>query len=498
MKFSCRRLFLWILPLMLCVTFAMAEETLTCSESVCAVGDTVHFTLKAEEGATTCIYRMQRNGKQIFESPKADSHFEGAWRPDSAGSYVFSAEITYKDKHKSTAECAFEVENLPEDSVLEEEVSPIYSQKDGTWAQVAYRKSDLETSGCAIFTLSHALHALGFTGEETEPATLAKTYAHCLVVGGTNNGRLVREAAEAFGFATEKNLIKNKTKIVELLQDGSVFSFSVVTGHIALVRGLSADGKKVLIYDSAPTATFERMKKSKLYHLNSNGEMRPVSDLSDIPGAIYYFETQHYGGLEYYLDLSYVANRGIRLIQPYWLHLNQEGLKTPVELVTFGTVESIIEVDGVKQTVCTRDLTWQTDGCEMQAAYIPGKKAVNLRDAEGKRLARLSGCTVLPVLSISEEKICVRYEGSRGYLARGDAELVAIDEGSAPVAVLTLNGSTTGKAKIKARYTPAGSIATYWTVGTRVAIVGEEEDYFMVEADGKRYWIQKEYLTMEE
>ena len=36
-------------------------------------------------------------------------------------------------------------------------LSPVYSQRDGWWENVPYRKSNLSHSGCAIFTLSHAL-----------------------------------------------------------------------------------------------------------------------------------------------------------------------------------------------------------------------------------------------------------------------------------------------------------------------------------------------------
>ena len=38
--------------------------------------------------------------------------------------------------------------------------------------------------------------------------------------------------------------------------------------------------------------------------------------MEDLPGARWYFETDDYGGLEYWLRLSYVARRGARLIQP--------------------------------------------------------------------------------------------------------------------------------------------------------------------------------------
>ena len=35
-----------------------------------------------------------------------------------------------------------------------------------------------------------------------------------------------------------------------------------------------------------------------------------------MPGARWFFETDEYGGLEYWLPMEYVAKRGVRLIQP--------------------------------------------------------------------------------------------------------------------------------------------------------------------------------------
>ena len=41
-----------------------------------------------------------------------------------------------------------------------------------------------------------------------------------------------------------------------------------------------------------------------------------IASLWDVPGARYYPETDQFSGMEYYLDLGYVAGRGMRVIAP--------------------------------------------------------------------------------------------------------------------------------------------------------------------------------------
>ena len=192
----------------------------------------------------------------------------------------------------------------------------VYSQKDGWWLDKAYRKSTLDQSGCAIFTLSHALRRMGRAGGDTLPESLAKTFALCLTPDGTNNERLIREASEAFGFKTQSALLTDAKEIKKLLEGGALFSFSIARGHIALATGISANGTMVRVTDSAPFATFDRIVNDSLYYQTRSGGFRAAVRMEDLPGARWYFETDDYGGLEYWLRLSYVARRGARLIQP--------------------------------------------------------------------------------------------------------------------------------------------------------------------------------------
>ena len=96
-----------------------------------------------------------------------------------------------------------------------------------------------------------------------------------------------------------------------------MFSFGIVQGHIALIDRLSADGKMCHVIDSAPSATFERIQGETPYRYDEkSGKYLPLSSPTDIPGLLYYVDTEGYNGAEYWLSLNYVAERGVRLIQP--------------------------------------------------------------------------------------------------------------------------------------------------------------------------------------
>ncbi len=191
----------------------------------------------------------------------------------------------------------------------------LHSQSCGYWQDKPYGRTNLQQSGCAIFALSHALQCLGFQGEETTPEYLAAHYAASLREGGTVNSYLVGHAADDLGFKTRYDLYDSLPAIREKLQEGAVFSFAVVSGHIAMVAGQSQDGTMFRIIDSAPSATWERIQNARLYMQTADGGFAPMESLRDVPGLRYYIETGCFGGAEYWLEADYVARRGVRLIQ---------------------------------------------------------------------------------------------------------------------------------------------------------------------------------------
>lgn len=190
----------------------------------------------------------------------------------------------------------------------------LYSQFSGRWKDEKYGVSTLEHSGCAIFALAHALEWLGIDGDNALPPALAKKYAFCLRDGGTINSTLIGNAGDDFGFKTRYDLYTDVRTIRSRLDEGAVFSFAVVNGHIALVVEKSEDGSMMRIIDSAPSATWERIKGAQLYR-QEDGEFIPIQSLKELEHIRYYVENNAFGGTTYWLEDSYVARRGVRLIQ---------------------------------------------------------------------------------------------------------------------------------------------------------------------------------------
>ena len=275
------------------------------SADTLAVGDVLDITVTAWT-AHQCRYELTG---PVPAASEPGGHFSAAWRPRQAGDYALTVTVTDEAGRSESQTRALTV--TAGDAAAE----ALYSQKDGWWLDKPYRHSTLDQSGCAIFTLSHALNRMGKTGAETTPESLARAFALCLTPDGTNNERLIREAAAAFGFGTQSALIKDEKQLRAHLRDGDMFSFSIARGHIALAFGVSEDGTMVRVADSAPLATFERIVNDSLYYRLRSGSFRAATRMDDLPGARWYFETDDYGGMEYWLRTAYVAKRGGRLIE---------------------------------------------------------------------------------------------------------------------------------------------------------------------------------------
>lgn len=282
---------------------------LTLSADALALGGVLDVTMQHAQD-TQCLYNLYRDDELVLKDwPVANDSV--SYRPRESGAYRLEAIVlSAQGEELIRCEKRFAVSGdapAADDAVL-------YSQKDGWWLDKKYGRSNLDQSGCAIFTLSAALRLLGFGGEATGAQILAETYPMYLTESGTVTENLLAAVSRDFGFTAGKEKLKDGAEIAQRFDEGAVFSFSVASGHIALAAGMSEDGTKVRILDSAPSATFERIENASLYVPDGEGGFRAVESLWEIPGAKYYFETNEFGGLEYYLDLDYVARRGVRMI----------------------------------------------------------------------------------------------------------------------------------------------------------------------------------------
>lgn len=275
------------------------------------LGQELDVTLSCKEGAV-CRIRIDRDGKTVMKERALTSRVF-SYRPREAGHYQMELIVSEPDGGTIGREIRFTVDDK---RMAMDDGFVLYSQKDGWWLDKKYSRSNLDQSGCALFALSHAMQLLGKANEKSDPAVLGKDYAAYLAESGTVTSNLLAAASRNFGFRIEKDKIGDSQRIAQLFGEGAVFSFAIVNGHIALAAGLSEDGTKVRVIDSAPSATMERIENASMYLPDAVGGWKAITSLWDVPGARYYPETDQFSGMEYYLDLSYVASRGVRLIAP--------------------------------------------------------------------------------------------------------------------------------------------------------------------------------------
>ena len=491
MKMKIGRLAAVLAALLMLTAAALAETEVTLSPESARVGEAVEIRVSADAGASSVVYSVRCGEKTVFDSEK-DVHFSAAFRPRQEGDYTVSVRVLYPGDREETARAEITVAGTAETPMGPDTV---YSQKDGSWKDKKYGKSELEKAGCAIFTLSHALQRMGWTADDVRPEALAVTYAGCYTQGGTANARLLYRAAEVYGYTTSKELLQSEKAIRAGLLSGDYYSFSIVTGHIALACGIDSAGKKVKIVDSAPGATFERIKKGKIYYA-ADGGYREAKDPGEIPGILYYPETGTWGGAEYYMDLSYVARRGARLIRPGWMFMRTDAGRTGVTPEETGTVFCVVTAGGKNVEVPTRELSWTRDGSAGKLAFVNRKTAAKLLDGAGKKIGAAEPCAVVPVLEAEDDRYLVMVNGKRGYLKAADAELLE-PAAETKTGKISVNGSTSGRATVKMRFGPSGKdkVMANWKTGTRVAIVDRKDGFYQVEAKGLRLWVQEDYVT---
>ena len=490
-----------LLFLMLC-TAAAAEVRITFTPENPKMGEYVDVTVTPDrEGAKTVRYSLSTGSGSVFKG-EDDKHFTASFRPREEATYTLSVTVVYGKKDEETASVTIPVSGKAPDQAGRD---VLYSQKDGWWHNKVYSKThkrSVEKAGCAIFTLSHALQRMGFEGEELQPDKLATRYSRMYIANrGTDNERLLATAGEDFGFETHQDLIESPKELVTWFRRGCYFSFMIVNGHIALADGLSEDGTKVHIVDSAPGATYERIKNGVIYYMKEDGTFEEAATPEAIPGCRYFFETQEYGGLEYWLDISYCAKQGMRPIRAAWLKLGE----TPVKEFEYaGALITKVTTTGDAQRVKTRDLQWTTLGSEKpQLVIVTKKKGATYQDGAGKKKDGFNKAlpygTMLIALEITDKSVYVAHKGTFGYVARDAVDVLDVSTDDFQTGLVSINGRTAGTAPVNVRRDPSakGKTIGEWKPGTPVAVAAKDGEFYLVEGKGLRGWVQNKFLTLE-
>ena len=499
--------FLCLAVMLLIMTWgsALAEAKLTFTPQEPMVGEYVDVTVVPDRDAVSVRYELSTPSGVVYKSRAKDlsAHFTASFRPREETVYTLTAVIVYGKNDTESVSVT-----IPVSGTAPVQAGPdvVYSQKDGWWHKVMYKgKESLEKGGCAIFTLSHLLQRLGNTGEGLQPGILAAKNSRFYVKGGTDNGGLITKAAADYGFITESELIETEHEIAASLRRGDMFSFSIVTGHIAMADGISEDGTKVHIVDSATGATFERKDRWKtkghIYYQEEDGSFTEAMTADQLPGIRWFFETGEYSGMEYWMDLHYCAHQGMRLVRLPWLKADTGSDLQPVTLEYAGALVCKINTGSDSIRVPSKDVVWTTDGADGPRIAVITKKGTKLLDGSGAPLAwssnPLSPGTMFSVLSVEDDFVYIYWKGFFCYIARRNVDLLPVMRESFSTGIVSMNGKTAGTAKVTVRNTPKnnGLRVTEWTIGTPVAVVETGKDYTLVEGKGFRGWIQNKYLT---
>ena len=487
---------------------ACAEVKLAVSPEKPRKGDYVDVTVTPErEGYTEIRYELSTPDGVVYKydskKEKPSAHLTASFRPREEAVYTLTATVVYGKKDTESASVTVPVSGV---APVQAGADVVYSQKDGWWHRKMYSKKynrSLEKAGCAIFTLSHALQRLGVESEDVLPDRLGEKYSGMYIEGrGTDNERLLATACERFGFQTHQDLVESEQELTTWFRLDSRFSFSIVIGHIAYADRLSEDGTKAHIIDSAPGATYERIKNALPYVQQEDGSFKEAASPEDIPGCRWFFETGEYGGLEYWLDISYCAKKGMRPVRNAWLSLNG----APVTETEYaGALVSKVTISGSEsQRVSTKDLSWNTAGAESpQIALVTGKKGATLLDGNGKKKEGISKPlgygSMAFVLEVTDKHLFIAWKDSFGYIKRSDAELLPASTEDYLTGLVSLNGKTAGTSPVTVRKEASGKSKSIgeWKPGTPVAVLSKSGDFYLVEGKGLRGWIQSKYITLE-
>ena len=494
---------------------ALAEITITVAPEQPRVGDYVDVTVTPERADPREIRWELLYGEEPSIAYKPENkgedtkkHLTASFRPRQEGTCTLRVTCVYGKEDSETAEIELRVAGTAPE---QEGPDVVYSQKDGWWYRKWYSKAykrDLQKSACAFFTLSHALQRMGYADESVAPEQLAKVYSGYYVEGrGTYNKGLVAKAAEDYDFQTLKDKDELTAKeLADLLRRGDMFSFHIVSGHVALLDGISEDGTKVHVVDSAPGATMDPKRNGgAVYYLNEDGTFTQAETPADIPGIRWFFETNEYGGASYWMDLDYCAGCRMYLIRMQWLKAGtEEGMKGVS-----------VEYAGAAVTKVTRDRkSWRVPTAQLElggtnpaapkVAIVTAQKGTYLKDGDGKRVKNVSVIKrnyMALLLSSEGETYYAYWDGSFGYIDAKDVTVLEpLAEGTYQTALIAINGKTNGGSSVTVHLNPQKTSTglAMWSTGTPVALIEKQDVWYLAEGKGMRGWVHEKYILLDQ
>ena len=480
---------------------AAGETSVSFTPAFPRAGDCVDITVSTDGGSVKGVrYRLTLDGEKVFTGRKPVSRSAVSFRPRKEGIYTLEVTVLLSGNRTEAASVSIPVSGS---APVQRGGDVVYSQMDGWWRRDLYSASHthtLESSGCAIFTLSHALQRMGMDGDEMLPDWLASAFGQYYSEGlGARSEALITQAGLRFGFQTAHRLVRAEDEIVSFLQRGDLFCLGIVSRHVVLADGVDAENRKVHIVDSYPEATFSKLGRTPAYILLEDGTWQTVRSAEELPGIRWFFETSHFGGACYWLDLDTCAARGLRLIRRPWLTLADGNTEISVSADWFGTAQSSVTVSGKKETVSTAGLRWFCEGADAPTlAVVTQEKSAKLfqRNGDVWNLKPVPWGNVLCALRADEERVYVYWRGNFCYVKRSDVELTGVPDRAYPSAVVTAEGKRTDAVVRSYREADESSAAAAeWPVGTEVVILDRMNGFCFAEGLGCRGWIPETGLS---
>ena len=296
---------------------ALGEVSVSFTPATPRVGEYVDVTVTTDAGLVKGVrYVLSLDGKTVGRNNRNEKYLTAAFRPRKEGIYTLEITVTEGGNRTETASVIIPVSGM---APIQRGKDVLYSQMDGWWRDEVYSETHvhtLETSGCTLFALSHALQRMGFDSDEALPDRLAVRLGEYFTEGvGARTEAVITQAGWFFGYQTVHRLVKAEDEIVSFLQRGDCFCLGIVSRHVCLVDGVDAESRKLHIVDSYPETTLGRLGRIPAYIRGEDGAWQTIRSAEEIPGIRWFLETGHFGGGEYWLDLDDCAAHGLRLIR---------------------------------------------------------------------------------------------------------------------------------------------------------------------------------------
>ena len=186
--------------------------------------------------------------------------------------------------------------------------------------------------------------------------------------------------------------------------------------------------------------------------------------------------------------------------------MNEQGEKVSVPLVTLGTVQSAVKVDGKEVTVPTTSLRWDTaDETPMLAVVEAAKsgKASMRSKADGKSstVKSVAAGRILLVLESGESYTKVSCEGKDGYMDNDVLRLIPVAAPAEEVqtGAISFKGKTKGTATVNVRLKDSkkSRVIKQFTIGTPVVVIERGDEWTEIDIDGYRGYVMNEFLNVE-